>query len=152
MIVSEILNSKYGTFPDHIIGCVETELVSDAIERMWENKVGALVVSNDDGVAGVFSERDVLRLLMTNQDDFRSLKLSDVMTRNVIGVSPNDTAEAALETMRENRIRHLTVMEGDKLVGFLSLRDLMVFKIEHAKRSAQFLKDQIAGQSDPLPM
>lgn len=152
MIVSDLLENKYGAHPDHVIGCHEGEPVSDAVAKMGEHKVGAVVVFSDRGVAGVFSERDVIRLLNTNEADFRGMKLSDVMTRDVISVAPGQTAEEALNLMKDHRIRHLAVMDGADLVGFLSLRDLMLYRIDYARKKAQFLKDQIAGQSEPLPM
>lgn len=152
MIVSDLLQNKYGSFPDHIISCDENDVVANAIAKMANHKIGAVVISNDQGVAGVFSERDVIRLLNGQEADFRSTKLSDVMTKNVVGVTVTQTAEDALNLMKQHGIRHLTVMDNKELVGFLSLRDLMLYRIEYATKSAQFLKDQIASQSDPLPM
>ncbi len=152
MVISDMLNDKSVPHPDHIVTCGEDEPVRSAVAKMQENKIGAVVVKAGERVAGVFSERDVVRIVQNEDADVLGTKLGEVMTRDVISIAPDQTVDDALVLMKENNIRHLTVMNGDELVGFLSIRDLMLYKIDYVQRSAEFLKRQVHLQSKPLPM
>lgn len=152
MNIADLLQNKYGAHPDHIVGCSSHDSVQIAVKKMWDNTVGALIVLDGDNMVGIFSERDVVRLLHSNPSDFSELSLASVMTKNVISISPEQPIEDALELMKNHGIRHLPVMRNDELVGFLSLRDLMMYKIEYAKQVADFMRDQILNQGSPLPM
>jgi len=152
MLILELLNNKPDTHPDHIVSCAETDSVGDAIEKMLEHNIGAVLVNDASGLAGVFSERDVMRGLHNTGADILAVSLSEVMAKNLITVDVDQTIDDALNAMRENRIRHLIVMEKGEMAGFISMRDLMVYKIDIAKKSAEMLQQQILGATQPLPM
>lgn len=152
MNVSNLLESKFGSQPDTVVSCTVDNTVAQAIEKMVHHKIGAIVVLNNENVVGVFSERDVLRLSHLDAIGFGAVMLSDAMSKNVVGIAPHRPVEDALQLMKEHSIRHLTVMENDQLVGFISLRDLMMYKIEYAKQVSDFMRSQIVSGTDPLPM
>lgn len=152
MLISELLNNKPDIHPDHIVSCVSTDTVADAIEKMLEHNIGAVLINDATGLAGVFSERDVMRGLHNSGADILSVALADVMAKNLISVEAGQSIDDALNAMRDNRIRHLIVMSKGELAGFISMRDLMAYQIDIAKKSAEMLQQQILGATQTLPM
>jgi CBS domain-containing protein len=153
MQISEVLSSKIGPSPDEIISCDVGDKVSDALRLMTNHNIGAVVVSENGHIAGVYSERDVIRNCQDENTNFRDSSLGDLMSSDVIKIRPEQTIEEALCLMRDHRIRHLPVVNNDDhMVGFLSLRDLMNAQLEYANKKAEFLKDQIHISNKPLPM
>ena len=108
-------------------------LVQDAIDLMLEENVGSVVVCDSEGLKGIFTERDVLRLAGQG-GDFARRRLEDVMTKNVFTVSPADDILAAARLMQERQIRHLPVVEGDNVVGVLGIREAMRTLVERLWR------------------
>ena len=99
--------------------------VSDAVEVMVEREIGAVLVMTEDAlVAGIFSERDLMMRVVRAGLDPRATPVSLVMTRDVLFVSPGTTLEAALALMYVQRFRHLLVIDGPKVYGLVSMRDL----------------------------
>jgi CBS domain-containing protein len=99
--------------------------VAEAVEVMTAREVGAvLIMTEDELVAGVFSERDLMMRVVRPGLDPRSTPVSLVMTRDVLFVTPGTTLEAALALMYVQRIRHLLVIDGPKVHGLVSMRDL----------------------------
>lgn len=112
---------------DELISLAASASVADAVRLMTEREVGAVLVINDDGlVAGIFSERDLLARVVAQDRDAKSTPLSMVMTRNVKFVSPGTSTEAALALMHLHRFRHLLVIDGPRVFGLVSMRDLVV--------------------------
>jgi len=152
MLISELLNNKPDIHPDHIVSCISTDTVADAIEKMLKHNIGAVLINDATGLAGVFSERDVMRGLHNTGADILSVALADVMAKNLISVEADQTIDDALNAMRDNRIRHLIVMSKGELADFISMRDLMAYQIDIAKKSAEMLQQQILGATQTLPM
>ena len=152
MQIIEILNTKQGSAPDKVISCEQSDQVRDALKLMIDNNIGALPVVSEEKVVGVYSERDVVRSCQQQGVDFLGYNLSDMMSANVITVRPDQSVDDALVLMRDNNIRHLPVIDNNKMVGFLSLRDLMNAKLDYANKTAEFLKDQVHIMDKPLPM
>ena len=108
--------------------------VSVAVEEMTRREVGAVLVMTEDGhVAGIFSERDLLVRVVAEGRDPRATPVSLVMTRDVTFVSPGTTLEAALALMYVQRFRHLLVIDGPKVHGLVSMRDLAFQMIRHGE-------------------
>ncbi len=99
--------------------------VFDALHLLAEHDVGALLVMQDDRLLGIFSERDYTRKIALQGRDSRHTTVSEVMTPNVLVVKPTTEMRDCMSLMSQRKIRHLPVMEGDKVIGMLSIRDLM---------------------------
>src|SRR5690606_28614577 len=96
--------------------------VFDALQIMAQNRVGALVVLDDDGrLAGIFSERDYAREVALKGKTSRNTKVGEVMSTTVITVSPDQLTDECMELMSGKRIRHLPVLENDRVIGILSI-------------------------------
>ena len=110
---------------DELVTVEASATVAEAVDVMMMREIGALVIMNEDGlVSGIFTERDVLTRVVGAGRDPKSTPISMVMTRDVTFVTPGTTIEAALSLMFVRRFRHLLVIDGPKVHGLLSLRDL----------------------------
>jgi CBS domain-containing protein len=109
------------------------ETVQLAIARMLEANVGSVAVCEGNELVGIFTERDVLRLAGRGQD-LAELKISDVMTRSPVTVTPEDDALAAARLMGERRIRHLPVVQDGNVLGILGIRDVLRTLVERLWR------------------
>ena len=116
------------------VHCVrEDQSVIDAVKTMVDNNVGALPVLRDDRLAGVFSERDLMRRVI----------VGEVMSKDIVTADINDDHLTCLQKMNSRGCRHLPVIEGNQLVGFLSARDLMREEVEGKEIEIQSLRDFI---------
>lgn len=152
MLISELLHNKRHANPDEIVVCDATDKVSTAVTRMVDHDIGAVVVRDDKGVVGIFTERDLLKGLHREAVGFLDSTLKESMVTKVIIVNPEQTLDEALDLMNENRIRHLPVVDKNQLIGILSIRDLFVQELERVKSTAEFLQQQVQIGSKPLPM
>lgn len=108
--------------------------VREAIEVLVARDIGAVLIMNEDGlVDGIFTERDVLRRVVHPRIDADSTPISMVMTRDVRFVTPGTTIEAALALMQVNGFRHLLVMDGPRVHGLLSIRDMSNHLVRHGE-------------------
>jgi CBS domain-containing protein len=108
--------------------------VMDAVDALAENRIGAVLVRNEDGlVDGIFTERDLLLRVVHSRLDPATTPISLVMTRDVRFVSPGTTVEAAMALMQLNRFRHLLVMEGPRVLGLVSMGDMTNHLIRHGE-------------------
>jgi signal-transduction protein with cAMP-binding, CBS, and nucleotidyltransferase domain len=101
------------------------DTVFDALKTLAEHEVGALCVMEGEALVGVFSERDYTRKVALQGRSSKETRVSEIMTDKVIVVSPSTRTKECMALMRERRIRHLPVMENGKVLGMLSIRDLM---------------------------
>lgn len=99
--------------------------VFDALHLLAEHDVGALLVMEDERLLGIFSERDYTRKIALQGRDSRHTLVNEVMTPNVLVVKPTTEMRECMSLMSQRKIRHLPVMEGDQVIGMLSIRDLM---------------------------
>jgi CBS domain-containing protein len=119
---------------DDLIVVPASATVAEAVRTMAERKVGAvLLMTEDDLVAGIFSERDLLTRVVDAGLDPKTTPISMVMTRDVRFVSPGTTIEAALALMWVQRFRHLLVIDGARVHGLVSMRDLAYHMITHGE-------------------
>jgi len=99
--------------------------VMDAVTLMSERKIGAVIIVDDSAkLAGIFTERDLVNRVVAKGIDASTVPLSQVMTSNPDTLGPHDTAMNALDLMSARRYRHLPVVDGDKVIGMVSIRDL----------------------------
>jgi CBS domain-containing protein len=132
----QILNDKKH---NDILSVEPNRPVIDALIIMAEYKIGALLVMQKNKLLGIISERDYAREIVLKGKSSKECLIEEVMTKDVITIDANDTYDKGLEIMTENRIRHLPVVENNKVVGMLSLGDLAKETITHQR----FLIDQL---------
>jgi CBS domain-containing protein len=120
------------------------ETVSDAVEILATRRIGALPVRDaKEDVVGIFSERDVLYSLRRHGAAVLSLKVRDVMTSPVVTVTPDTSVMEALALMTKRRFRHLPVVDGARMVGFISIGDLVKFRIDRIEAEADAMRAYI---------
>lgn len=119
-----------------------TDSVQFLAKRLFEEKVGALVVISEQGVLdGIVSERDLTRGLATHGCDVLEMPVTSIMTRAVITCSPADSLYGVAKVMTKRRIRHLPVSEGGRLVGLVSIGDVLSSRLEEVQLEADVLRD-----------
>lgn len=123
----------------------ENKSVFDAAQLMTEEFIGSVVVTNASGIRGLFTERELMMNVVGKGKDPEKVLIKDVMTRDPIKVSPNDTAGTCLDLMKEHRCRHLLVFEGDKFIGIASLRDMAALMIDEKEALIQQLEKYITS-------
>ena len=119
--------------------------VLEAIKIMADKGVGALVVAEDEKVVGIFSERDYTRKIALMERTSESTLVSDIMTSKVISVSLKHTVEECLQLMTDRHLRHLPVLDQEKLVGFISIGDLVKAAMEDQRILIEQLQQYISG-------
>lgn len=117
--------------------------VFDALVVLSEYKIGALVVLQGEKLVGIFSERDYAREVVLKGKSSKTTQISDVMTHKVLYGKPDDTVEQAMTLMSENRIRHLPIIENDKVIGVLSIGDLVKETITYQQKLIKQLQSYI---------
>lgn len=129
---------------DQVVLSVGTStLVSEAVQMLAEKRIGAMPVVNGGTVCGIFSERDVLYGLAREGASILERSVGDVMISPAITVDPDAAILTALSLMSRRRIRHLPVVEADKLVGFVSIGDLVKSRIDRIEAEAAAMRDYI---------
>ena len=105
--------------------------VGDAIEILAGNDIGALPVCDaKKHVVGIISERDIVRICSGSDDNWKKLKISDIMKVKVVSATPKDKIRDTIGVMKENRIRHVPVIENGELVAMFSVRDLFSYLLK----------------------
>ena len=130
-MVDEVVRAKPG---EHLIVVPASSTIAEAVALMVERDVGAVIVMTEDNLTGgIFTERDLLTRVVHAGLDPKATPISLVMTREVRFVTPGTTIEAALALMHVNRHRHLLVMDGPRVMGLVSIRDLAYHLIRHGE-------------------
>jgi CBS domain-containing protein len=119
------------------------QTVFDVARSMSEKRVGALAVLEEDRLVGIFSERDLMTRVVAKGLNPQKVLVDEVMTRNLIVASPSDSYTEALAKMQKAGIRHLLIVDGDQLVGMLSLRDLLQVDIKEKSAEIESLHEYI---------
>lgn len=119
--------------------------VIDALRMMADRHVGALLVMQAGRLAGIVSERDYARKVVLQGRSSKDTPVRDIMTADVVSVAPTDTVEHCMQVVTDHRIRHLPALEGDIVVGVLSIGDLVKAVIEAQRQELDHLQRYIAG-------
>ena len=141
MLVSQILRTK----GDTVFTITPGEVVGAVAELLHSRKVGALVVLDAEQVVGIVSERDIVRAVAREGPEALKRPVSDFMTANVLFAEPGETIDSLLTRMTDRRIRHLPVCKAGRLVGIVSIGDLVKWKISEVEAEADGLKAYIAA-------
>lgn len=126
-----------------VLTCQVSTTVSEAAGILAERRIGALPVFDGDSLAGMFSERDVIYRLREFGPDVLQKPVSEVMTAPAVTVEPETAVLAALALMTRRRIRHLPVMAGGRMVGLVSIGDLVKYRIDKVESEAAAMRDYI---------
>lgn len=144
MLISDILHRKgheVVTIPSH--ATVET-----AARALVDNRIGALVVRDRRGaVAGIMSERDIVRGLARHGAAALELHVEDIMTREVVTCRPGDTVRDIMSLITIRRVRHVPVMDGDRLVGIVSIGDIVKSRLDEKEHEVAMLRDLTIARS-----
>ncbi len=118
--------------------------VADVVEVLAARRIGAVLVMAGESILGVVSERDLVRALATGQRGLLARQAQEMMTSPAVTISPDDSVVGAMRLMTDRHVRHLPVLDSGRLVGLVSIGDLVKARIELAEREALELKDYIA--------
>ena len=143
MKVKDILKQK----GPEVITIWEDKSIISAVETMVQNKIGALLVMDEKGmITGIISERDILRVIHFHLDKLREMKVREAMVKRVIIGDPGDTLEYIENIMTDNKIRHVPIILNERLVGIISIGDIVKAVSKSIKTENRYLKDYIEGK------
>lgn len=142
--VNDILHAKHA---GETYSVSPSTLVIDAIRLMSEKGIGALVVMESDNLVGIVSERDYLRKVSLMGRSSQSTQIKEIMTPDPITVGVDQRMEACIDLMTEKRIRHLPVMENGRLVGIVSIGDLLRNVMEEQRSLIKQLEGYMRGET-----
>jgi CBS domain-containing protein len=126
-----------------VVSCEASLPLREAVSLLSRKRIGALPVLEDGQVVGIFSERDVIHQLEADGPALLERAVGEVMTAPAITVTPETTVLEALGLMTRRRIRHLPVVKGDQIVDFVSIGDLVKYRIDHIQSEAEALRSYI---------
>lgn len=140
MILEHILREK----GSQVFSIAESATLREAAELLDARKVGAMVILNEAGaVIGVLSERDVVRAVARSGAPALKSAVADSMSRQVVTAKPTDSIEEAMDKMTDRRIRHLPVVQGQRLLGVVSIGDLVKWRIAEATAEVAAIRSYI---------
>ena len=140
--VADILKSK----SDNTVHAIAPgDSVLDALQRMAEKRIGALLVMEGETIVGIVTERDYARKIALLGRTSAATLVRDVMTADVMYVRPTQTSQECMALMTENRLRHLPVVDGGKLVGLVSIGDLVNAQLQAQRFMIEQMENYISG-------
>ena len=117
--------------------------IKETVDYMASKGVGLIPVMKEEKLVGVFSERDLVKRIIAQNKDLNATKVDDVMSTNLIIAKMDESYESVLAKMKEAKIRHILIIDNDKLAGVLSLRDLLEIDLNHCKTTVEVLNNYI---------
>lgn len=143
MLVQQILKSKSD---DVVVTIAPGATLAQAAETLSSRRIGAIVVSPDGkAVAGILSERDIVRELGKRGPSCMADSVDDIMTANIVSCSRTDTSDEVLANMTEGRFRHMPVMENGEMIGLISIGDVVKAQISQLSMEKEALEGMIKG-------
>ncbi len=140
--VRKMLAEK-GDIAIHSVQCSDT--VYHALEVMAEHQVGAVLVTEDDRYVGIFSERDYARKIILKGHDSRTTPIKDIMTTEMVTINPETSAEECMALMTKYHVRHLPVVEENRIIGLISIGDVVKQVIASRENTITELENYIMG-------
>ncbi|WP_310380498.1 CBS domain-containing protein [Flavobacterium sp.] len=140
MTVNQILSTK----GKEVYSVLSTITVYDALKVMGEKNIGAILIIEDDVLKGVLSERDYARKIVLKDKSSKETFVHEIMENEVVTVKPSDNLDYCMELMSTKRIRHLPVSENDKIIGIISISDVVKAIIEMQKETIKHLDSYIS--------
>ena len=131
-----------------VIAIDSTVTVDAAVRKMVERNIGAILVMEEGEFVGMFTERDVLKC-WAEHGPFEKVAIKDVMSRDILVIAPADDLEYVMSVMTTKRVRHLPVIDHGKMVGVISIRDVVKYHIGNLKAEVHYLKDYMFGPTIP---
>lgn len=119
------------------------QTVAEVVRFMAEKNIGALPIVKEDRLVGIFSERDVITRVVSRGLDPANIPVADVMTTRLVVAEADESYESCLKKMQKAHCRHLPVVEGSKLLGIVSLRDLLMLDLDEKERNIEYLQSYI---------
>jgi CBS domain-containing protein len=119
--------------------------VFSAITQMAERGIGALVVLQEGALTGIISERDYLTKIVLKNRSSRETKVSEIMTPLPVSIALTSTIEDCMQIMTKRRVRHLPVVESGRVIGMISIGDVLKYMLDEKEQTIQQLSDYIAG-------
>lgn len=140
MTVRAILDFK----GHNIISVTPQDRLSAVVRLLSERKIGAVLVMSQNKIHGILSERDIVRVIGERGAAALDEDVSAVMTRKVISCKPSDTVGSIMEMMTTGKFRHLPVLDGDRIVGLISIGDVVKWRVREFEREQEALREYIA--------
>lgn len=145
MLIRNILNEK----GSEVFDINPDNSVFEAIEKMADKNIGALVVVEDGKLVGIITERDYRNKVILKGRTSKTTKVSEIMSSNPVTVEPSDSVETCMALMTNRKFRHLPVLEEGRLCGVISIGDLVKAVISKQEVEIHNLRDYISGESYP---
>jgi CBS domain-containing protein len=139
--IGEILSYKGTT-----VWCISPDAtVYEAVQLMADKNVGAVLVTENDKLVGIISERDYTRKVVLKGKSSRTATVKEILSRDIVNVTPSHTVEECMRLMTDHHVRHLPVLEDDKIVGIVSIGDLVNWIISAQHTAISQLQTYITG-------
>ncbi|WP_226780649.1 CBS domain-containing protein [Oceaniglobus trochenteri] len=142
MLVQQILQGKSAA---DVVTVAPGSNVGDAAALLSEKRIGAVIVSDGAAPLGILSERDIVRELGKRGANCMDDKVDDLMTRDLIGCTPEDEAVSVLQKMTDGRFRHMPVMRGDTMIGLISIGDVIKARLSELSMERDALESMVMG-------
>src|SRR5215470_6550185 len=139
MTVRAILDSK----GHHVLNVEPDAKLAEAIKLLSERRIGAVLVMSQGRIEGILSERDIVRVLGERGASLLDEPVSAVMTQKVVNCRPNDTVSAIMEMMTLGKFRHLPVVDGERVVGLISIGDVVKWRVQEYENEQEALRTYI---------
>ncbi|MBL0953329.1 MULTISPECIES: CBS domain-containing protein [Leptospira] len=141
MSVKEILKDKASS----VLSIEEDRNVLEATQMMVGAKVGSLIVTFQGKLVGIFTERDLMRVVAKDHANLDKIKLKDVMTTQLTVAGPDEDVDDILNNMITKRFRHMPVLDGDKIIGLISIGDAVKTKLNKTQAEMHILREYMYG-------
>jgi CBS domain-containing protein len=141
MLVGQILATK----GSKVVSTRPDATIAEVVGLLRRERIGAVVVTEAGALCGIISERDVARGLADHGAELLEMKVGQLMTREVVTCTPEDTVDHLRETMTEGRFRHLPVLRDGEMVGIVSIGDVVKHRLDELEMETHQLQDYIAG-------